>query len=161
MTWLAGHWLIFYTKTIIMPTVRQLLAEKPTNAVFSVQPDQMVIEALELMASRQVGAVMVIAQDRLVGIFSERDYARKGIIVGRKAKSTPVTEVMTPNVFVVSPEQSIEDCMKMMSEKHFRHLPVIENERVIGLVSIGDIVTAMLREQENHIQNLEQYITGY
>lgn len=144
-----------------MPTVRQLLAEKPTNAVFSVQPDQMVIEALELMASRQVGAVMVIAQDRLVGIFSERDYARKGIIVGRKAKSTPVTEVMTPNVFVVSPEQSIEDCMKMMSEKHFRHLPVIENERVIGLVSIGDIVTAMLREQENHIQNLEQYITGY
>lgn len=144
-----------------MPTVRQLLAEKPTNAVYSVQPDQMVIEALELMASRQVGAVMVIAQDKLVGIFSERDYARKGIIVGRKAKSTPVTEVMTPNVFVVSPEQSIEDCMKMMSEKHFRHLPVIENERVIGLVSIGDIVTAMLREQENHIQNLEQYITGY
>ncbi len=144
-----------------MPTVRQLLADKPTNAVYALHPDQMVIEALELMAVRQVGAVMIIDQDRLVGIFSERDYARKGILVGRKAKSTPVTEVMTPNVFVVTPEQNIEDCMKLMSEKHFRHLPVVENDRVIGLLSIGDIVSAMLREQENHIQNLEQYITGY
>ena len=144
-----------------MPTVRQLLAEKPTNAIYAVLPDQMVIEALELMAERQVGAVMVISNDRLVGIFSERDYARKGIIVGRKAKSTPVTEVMTPNVFTVTPEQSIEDCMKLMSDKHFRHLPVVEDDRVIGLLSIGDIVSAMLREQENHIQNLQQYITGY
>ena len=144
-----------------MPTVSQLLAEKTASAVYAVRPNQMVIEALELMASRQVGAVMVIEEDKLVGIFSERDYARKGILAGRKAKSTPVTEVMTSNVFVVSPEQSIEDCMKMMSEKHFRHLPVLENDRVIGLVSIGDIVTAMLREQENHIQNLQQYITGY
>ncbi len=144
-----------------MPTVRQLLAEKPTNAVFAVRPDQMVIHALELMADRKVGAVMVIENDRLVGIFSERDYARKGIIAGRKAKSTPVTEVMTHNVFVMTPEQEIEDCMKMMSEKHIRHLPVLEDDRVIGLLSIGDIVTAMLREQENHIQNLQQYITGY
>lgn len=144
-----------------MPTVRQLLAEKPTNAIYSVRPDQMVIEALELMAARQVGAVMVVLNDRLVGIFSERDYARKGILVGRKAKSTPVTEVMTPNVFTVTPEQNIEDCMKLMSDKHFRHLPVVETDQVIGLLSIGDIVSAMLREQENHIQNLQQYITGY
>lgn len=144
-----------------MPTVRQLLAEKPINAVHAVHPDQMVIEALEMMASRRLGAVMVIESDQLIGIFSERDYARKGILEGRKAKSTPVTEVMTANVFVVTPDQSIEDCMKMMSDKHIRHLPVVENNQVIGLLSIGDIVTAMLREQENHIQNLEQYITGY
>ncbi len=144
-----------------MPTVRQLLTEKSTNAVYAVRPDQMVIEALEMMASRRLGAVMVIEDNQLVGIFSERDYARKGIIEGRKAKSTPVTEVMTPNVFIVTPEQSIEDCMKMMSEKRIRHLPVVEDNQVIGLLSIGDIVTAMLREQENHIQNLEQYITGY
>jgi len=144
-----------------MPNVRQLLDEKPTNAVYAVRPDQMVIDALELMAERRVGAVMVIENDRLVGIFSERDYARKGIIAGRKAKSTPVTEVMTHNVFVMTPDQEIEDCMKMMSEKHIRHLPVMEGDRVIGLLSIGDIVSAMLREQENHIQNLQQYISGY
>lgn len=144
-----------------MPTVSQLLAEKTTNAVYAVQPDQMVIEALELMDSQKLGAVMVISNDKLVGIFSERDYARKGILVGRKAKSTPVSEVMTANVFVMNPEQSISDCMKLMSDKHIRHLPVVENDRVIGLLSIGDIVSAMLREQENHIQNLEQYITGY
>ncbi len=144
-----------------MPTVRQLLAEKPVNAVYAVRPDQMVIEALEMMSSRRLGAVMVMENDRLIGIFSERDYARKGILEGRKAKSTPVAEVMTANVFVVTPEQGIEDCMKVMSEKHIRHLPVLENDRVIGLLSIGDIVTAMLHEQQNHIQNLEQYITGY
>lgn len=144
-----------------MPTVRQLLTEKPVNAIHAVHPGQMVIEALEMMASRRLGAVMVIEDDRLIGIFSERDYARKGILEGRKAKSTPVTEVMTANVFVVTPDQGIEDCMKMMSEKHIRHLPVVEDNRVVGLLSIGDIVTGMLREQENHIQNLEQYITGY
>ncbi len=144
-----------------MPTVRQLLAEKSANAVYAVHPAQMVIEALELMSSRRLGAVMVIENDRLIGIFSERDYARKGILEGRKAKTTPVTEVMTPNVFVVTPEQGIEDCMRLMSEKHIRHLPVVENDQVIGLLSIGDIVTAMLHEQQNHIQNLEQYISGY
>lgn len=144
-----------------MPTVRQLLAGKPTNAVYAVRPDQMVIEALEMMSSRRLGAVMIMENDQLMGIFSERDYARKGILEGRKAKSTPVTEVMTANVFVVTPEQGIEDCMKIMSDKHIRHLPVVENDRVIGLLSVGDIVTAMLHEQQNHIQNLEQYITGY
>jgi len=144
-----------------MPTVRQLLAEKSINAVYAVHPDQMVFEALEMMSSRRLGAVMVMENDRMIGIFSERDYARKGILEGRKAKSTPVTEVMTANVFVVTPDQGIEDCMKLMSEKHIRHLPVMENDRVIGLLSIGDIVTAMLHEQQNHIQNLEQYITGY
>ncbi|MCB0576000.1 MAG: CBS domain-containing protein, partial [Saprospiraceae bacterium] len=98
---------------------------------------------------------------KLIGIFSERDYARKGILQGRKAKSTPVTEVMTPNVFTVSSDKSLQDCMKLFSEKRIRHLPVVDDGKVAGVLSIGDIVNAIIREQSNHIQFLEQYITGY
>nr|HPI08241.1 CBS domain-containing protein [Saprospiraceae bacterium] len=104
-----------------MLNVRQLLSGKPHNTVFAVRPDQMVIEALELMAAKNIGAVLVMEGEHLAGIFSERDYARKGILQGRKAKSTPVTEVMTAGVFVVDINKNIEDCMKMMSEKHIRH----------------------------------------
>lgn len=143
-----------------MLKVSQILASKTQNAVYSVTPTQMVIEALELMAARNIGAVMVMEGERLVGIFSERDYARKGIIQDRKAKSTPVSEVMTANVFTVSPEASIEDCMQLMSEKKFRHLPILDGARVVGLISIGDVVTAIMREQEFRIQSLEQYITS-
>lgn len=143
-----------------MLKVSQILASKTQNAVYSVTPAQMVIEALELMAARNIGAVMVMEGERLVGIFSERDYARKGIIQDRKAKSTPVSEVMTANVFTVSPEASIEDCMQLMSEKKFRHLPILDGARVVGLISIGDVVTAIMREQEFRIQSLEQYITS-
>ncbi len=143
-----------------MPTVQKLLANKAVNAVYTVTPDQMVIEALELMARYNIGAVMVIKDERLVGIFSERDYARKGILKDRKAKSTPIHEVMTSGVYVVNPQQSIEDCMKLMSEKRIRHLPVMEEGQVIGLLSISDIVTAIIREQQNRISSLEQYITG-
>ncbi len=144
-----------------MLTVRQLLTGKPHNTVYAVRPDQMVIEALELMASKNIGAVLVMEGDHLAGIFSERDYARKGILQDRKAKSTPVTEVMTPGVFVVDIQKNIDDCMKMMSEKRIRHLPVVDNEKVIGILSVSDIVTAIMHEQENRIQSLEQYITGY
>ncbi len=141
-----------------MLKVNQILGSKAQNAVYAVTPSQMVIEALELMAARNIGAVMVIENDRLVGIFSERDYARKGIIQDRKAKSTPVSEVMTANVFTVSPEDSIEDCMQLMSEKKFRHLPVLEGSTVAGLISISDVVTAIIGEQQFRIQSLEQYI---
>lgn len=144
-----------------MLTVRQLLAGKPVNAIYSIQPDQMVIEALELMASKNIGAVLIMSDDQLIGIFSERDYARKGIIQNRKAKSTPVSEVMTGGVYTIHTQQGIEDCMKLMSEKHIRHLPVMENDKVVGLLSISDIVTAIIGEQKNRIQSLEQYITGY
>ncbi|HOY05956.1 MAG TPA: CBS domain-containing protein [Saprospiraceae bacterium] len=144
-----------------MLNVRQLLSGKPHNTVFAVRPDQMVIEALELMAAKNIGAVLVMEGEHLAGIFSERDYARKGILQGRKAKSTPVTEVMTAGVFVVDINKNIEDCMKMMSEKHIRHLPVVDQQRVVGILSVSDIVTAMMHEQENRIQSLEQYITGY
>ncbi len=143
-----------------MLKVSQILSDKPQNAVYAVSPTQMVIEALELMAARNIGAVMVLEGERLVGIFSERDYARKGILQDRKAKSTPVSEVMTANVITVNPEASIEDCMQLMSKKKFRHLPVLEGSKVVGLISISDVVSAIIREQEFRIQSLEQYITS-
>jgi CBS domain-containing protein len=143
-----------------MLNVKQLLAGKPHNRIWSVGPNQMVIEALELMADRNIGAVLVMDGEEMRGIFSERDYARKGILQDRKAKSTPITEVMTAGVFVVEPHHSIEDCMKLISEKRIRHLPVLDQNRVIGLLSIGDIVTAIINEQKHRIQSLEHYITG-
>lgn len=143
-----------------MLNVRQILATKAQNAVHSIAPSQMVFEALELMAARNIGAVLVMEGERLVGIFSERDYARKGILQDRKAKTTPVSEVMTANVFTVGSQASIEDCMQLMSEKKFRHLPVLDDGRVVGLISIGDVVTAIIREQRDRIQSLEQYITS-
>ena len=141
-----------------MLTVKQLLAAKPQNAVYAVRPDHMVIDALELMATRNIGAVLIMVEEQLVGIFSERDYARKGILQDRKAKSTPMEEVMTPGVFTVNLQQNIDDCMRLMSEKKIRHLPVMDDGQVIGLLSVGDIVTAIMNEQKNRIQSLEQYI---
>jgi len=143
-----------------MLNVKQLLAGKTHNRIWSVRSDQNVIEALELMAERNIGAILVMDGEELRGIFSERDYARKGILQGRKAKSTPITEVMTAGVFIVEPHHSMEDCMKLMSEKRIRHLPVLDQNHVIGLLSIGDIVNAMISEQKHRIKSLEHYITG-
>lgn len=143
-----------------MISVEKLLSGKPKGTIWHVTPDHMVIDALQLMAEKNIGAVLVMDGDHLAGIFSERDYARKGIIAGRKAKSTPVTEVMTANVFTVTTDMDIEDCMKLFSSKRIRHLPVTENGKVVGLLSIGDIVNAIMQEQSIHIQFLEQYITG-
>lgn len=143
-----------------MLSVDRLLNSKKNSSVWSVSPDHMVIDALNLMAEKGIGAVLVMDGERLAGIFSERDYARKGIIAGRKAKSTPVTEVMTPNVFTVSPDMDIEDCMNLFSQKRIRHLPVMDNQRVIGMLSIGDIVTAIIQAQDQQIKYLEAYITG-
>jgi CBS domain-containing protein len=143
-----------------MLKVSQILASKPQNAVYAVSPEQMVIEALELMSERNIGAVMVMDHNRLVGIFSERDYARKGILQDRKAKSTPISAVMTTHVISVGTASSLGECMRLMSEKRFRHLPVVEDGRVVGLISISDVVTAIIREQEDRIQSLEQYITS-
>ena len=143
-----------------MLKVSKILADKSANAVYSIAPNQMVIEALELMANHNIGAVMVMEDFRLVGIFSERDYARKGILQDRKAKSTPISEVMTAQVITVDPQTSIESCMRLMSEKKFRHLPVLEGSRVVGLISIGDVVTAIIHDQKDRIQSLEDYITS-
>ena len=143
-----------------MISVKKLLAGKRISKIFALSPAAMVIEALELMATENIGAVMIMDGDKLVGIFSERDYARKGIIQGRKAKSTPVTEVMTSNVYTVTPDMKMEDCMQLFTDKHIRHLPVMEDGKVVGMLSIGDIVNAMIMEQKDHIQFLEKYISS-
>lgn len=143
-----------------MISVQKLLEGKKINKIFTLTPEHMVIDALDLMAQNNIGAVMVMEGERLAGIFSERDYARKGIIQGRKAKSTPLTDVMTHNVFTVSPEMDIENCMQLFSDKRIRHLPVLAGTEVVGMLSIGDIVSAIMQEQKQHIQFLEQYISG-
>lgn len=142
-----------------MKTVRDLLQVKGYD-VWAVAPDAWVYDALALMAERNVGAVLVIENDRLVGIVSERDYARKVILRGKFSKSTPVKEIMTERVLCVSPEQTVQECMALMTDKHVRHLPVFQDERLIGVVSIGDVVKAIISEQEFTIELLENYITG-
>ena len=143
-----------------MISVKQLLAGKRRHSVFTLRPDNTVIEALELMATANIGAVMITDNGRLAGIFSERDYARKGIIQGRKAKSTPLTEVMIHDVYTITPEMNIEDCMDLFTNKFIRHLPVLDNGELIGMISIGDVVSSIMQEQKEHINFLEQYIAG-
>ena len=144
-----------------MPTsIKKILENKNIKNVLSVNPETTVYEALEVMAQYNVGALLVMVQDELVGIFSERDYARKGIIKGRKAKTTPMTEVMTSNVFTVESKLTTRECMELMSQGRFRHLPVVENGQVIGVLSVGDIVNEMLQEQKQHIRFLESYIAS-
>ncbi|MEJ2601091.1 MAG: CBS domain-containing protein [Anaerolineales bacterium] len=142
-----------------MYTVRQILQNKG-HQVWSVSPEASVYEALQLMAEKDIGALVVMEADRLVGIFSERDYARKVILHGKTSRETRVREVMTPRVAVIKPEQATEECMALMTAKHIRHLPVMEDERLIGLISIGDVVKAVISKQEFVISQLENYITG-
>jgi CBS domain-containing protein len=142
-----------------MTIVRQLLQNKGQN-VWSVKPDDVARTALQLMAEKNIGAVPVLQADQLVGIFSERDYARKVILQGLVDLETPISKFMTGHVITVTPEQTIEDCMSLMTEKHIRHLPVIEDRRLIGLISIGDVVKELITDRELMIQHLENYITG-
>lgn len=143
-----------------MISVKKLLSGKRNSSIHALRPDNTVIEALELMAQTNIGAVMIMDEGHLVGIFSERDYARKGIIQGRKAKSTSLSEVMIDKVHTVSPDMDIEDCMQLFTDKFIRHLPVVDNGKVLGMLSIGDIVSAIIKEQTDHITFLEKYITG-
>jgi CBS domain-containing protein len=142
-----------------METVRDILRAKGHN-VWSVAPDATVLEALELMAAKNVGAVLVLEDDRLVGIMSERDYARKVILVGKTSKDTPVSEIMTSRVLYVSADQTIQECLALMTEKRIRHLPVMEGDRVIGVVSIGDVGRVIIEDQQFMLDQLENYITG-
>jgi len=142
-----------------MKTVTQLLRTKGQQ-VLSVAPDIPVFEALEVMADKNVGALLVVEDERLVGVFSERDYARKVILKGKSSKDTPVREIMSSHVLYVRPEQTIEDCMALMTDKRVRHLPVMEEGRVVGVISIGDVVKAIIAEQEFIIEQLQNYITG-
>lgn len=142
-----------------MYTVKDLLQGKG-NQVWSIAPQATVYEALELMATKNCGALVVVEAEKLVGIFSERDYARKVILKGRSSKTTTVGELMTTEVFYINRDDTIEYCMVLMTEKRTRHLPVMENDRVMGLVSIGDVVKAIITDREFTIRELERYITG-
>lgn len=142
-----------------MSTVRQLLRDKQPE-VWTIGPEASVYKALELMADKDIGALPVLERARLVGIFSERDYARKVVLRGKTSRETTVGELMTQVVFYVTPEQTIEECLALMTEKHVRHLPVLEGIRLTGVVSIGDAVGAIIAEQRTTIHHLENYITG-
>jgi CBS domain-containing protein len=143
-----------------MKTVAQMLRSKPQQAVHTVAPQATVLEALRLMAEHNIGALPVIEQGRLVGIVSERDYARKVVLQGRSSIGTAVREVMSEPVVTVTPAQGIRECMGLMTDGHLRHLPVVEGEQLLGLLSIGDLVKEALAEQDGLIQHLEQYIRG-
>ena len=142
-----------------MITIEHLLKNKD-NQIWSVEPKTSIFEALKIMSDKEIGALLVIEDEKLVGIFSERDYARKVILKGKSSKNTQVGELMTKKVLYIDPEKTINDCMAIMTDKHIRHLPVIENDKVIGIVTIGDVVKQIISEQESTIQYLENYIMG-
>ena len=143
-----------------MKTVAELLRSKPARQIITVSPEQSVLEAIKVLASEDIGAAVVMTGNRLAGIFSERDYTRKVILRGRSSDTTRVEEIMTPQVVVVSPRTKTRDCMALMTEKGIRHLPVVDEGRVVGMVSIRDIVGDIIADQDFTIEQLEHYISG-
>ena len=139
-----------------MQTAAQLIKDK--GGIYSVDPDAPVLDAIKLMAEHSVGALLVMRDQQLIGVVSERDYARKVILKGFASSETPVRQIMTSPVTSVSPDKSVRDCMRIMTEKRFRHLPVVDRDRVLGVLSIGDLVRAVLEEQQQTIEELERYI---
>ena len=142
-----------------MKTIKDLLSNKGQE-VWSVGPDATVYEAIELMADKGVGALMVMDDERPAGIISERDYARKVILVGRSSKDTLVREIMTSRLIHTSPDRSVEECMTLMTTNKIRHLPVMEADQLVGIVSIGDLVKATISDQQSTIEQLERYINS-
>ena len=140
-----------------MTTVRQLLDRKD-RAVFSVGPEAPVLEAIRAMAEHHVGALLVMKGEALAGIVSERDYARKVILRGRSSSDTPVRDIMSSPVLTVTPDASVQECMQLVTDRRVRHLPVVEAGRVVGMISIGDLVKAVIAEQQQQIEQLESYI---
>ncbi len=139
--------------------VRQLLQVKGQD-IWSITPQATVLEALRMMADKDVGALLVIEDDKLVGILSERDYARKVILQGKTSKDTLVKDIMTSALFTVHPDQTIEECMELMTIRRVRHLPVVLDEQIFGVISIGDVVKAIIFQQRQTIKEMEKYVTG-
>ncbi len=142
-----------------MITVKDILDEKGHTA-WTIGPDAKVLEALELMAKKGLGALVVLENDEVVGIISERDYARKIMLMGRQSQDTPVKDIMTREVYGVHDDTTAEECMALMTDKHIRHLPVCKEGKLAGIISIGDVVKAVITDQKVKIENLENYIMG-
>jgi CBS domain-containing protein len=141
-----------------MQIVRNLLQDK--NELYWIAPEQPVLAAIQMMADRFVGALLVMKDGELVGIVSERDYARKVILKGRSSAETPVREIMTSKVLSVEPNETVHRCMRLMTDKHIRHLPVLDNGKVVGMLSIGDLVKAVIDDQAEQLEQLQRYIAG-
>ncbi len=142
-----------------MATVSNILKSK-SNITFSITPETTVYNALEIMVEKNVSALLIVENEKLTGIFTERDYARKVILKGKASKETLIEEIMTENPITVSPSSSIEDCMRLMTSRFIRHLPVVEDDNLIGIISIGDVVKYVIEEQKFIIENMQHYITG-
>jgi CBS domain-containing protein len=144
----------------INDTIGVLLGCRPERKVLSIEPEQSVYEALQMLAKYDIGVLLVCKDNRLVGIFSERDYARKGILGGHTSRETTVSQLMTSPVISINPKHTVDECMTLMTQHDFRHLPVVQNDTVVGVISIGDLVKWVISGQEQTIQALEGYIAG-
>lgn len=142
-----------------MKTVKHILQSKAPG-IYAITRDTSVLEALKLMMEKNISALLVIENERLFGIFTERDYARKVILHGKSSKETPIHEVMTPNPHTITQEDTIDDCMRLMTTNHFRHLPVSQGDMVVGMLSIGDLVKFIIEDQKQTIDHLQSYISG-
>ncbi|HOP60935.1 MAG TPA: CBS domain-containing protein [Candidatus Saccharicenans sp.] len=142
-----------------MITVKQMLEEKG-HQVWTISPEATVFEALKIMADKDIGALIVVEKDQVVGIISERDYARKVMLKGKSSLETPVKDIMSTEIYYVGPEVSVDECMALMTEKRIRHLPVMDNGKLIGVISIGDVVKSIISTQKVTIEHLQNYIMG-
>jgi len=140
--------------------IREILSHKGST-VWSVTPDSTVLEAIQMMADKNVGALLVTKEGRLLGVLSERDYTRKIVLKGRSSKDTPVRDILSGHVVSASPDHTVDDCLRLMTEHRIRHLPVMDGAKILGVISIGDLVNCVISAQSSTIQQLETYITGY
>jgi CBS domain-containing protein len=152
--------MIFVAQGTPMKTAANLLKSKAHQSVYSITPEASVFDALALMADKNIGALLVLEAEEVAGIITERDYARKIVLMSRSSKVTPVREIMTPAVMCVRPDQTSEECMVLMTENRLRHLPVVDEGKLIGIISIGDLVKDIIAEQKFTIEQLEHYISG-